>query len=192
MVKVLTTVLYGVFGGVWRRGFGCDFWNLPVLKIRAVQHVLAAAVLFALFYWCKNMPLFQCVYAIAVIQGLFWAGGHGAAFDMSRSGLPDNALVKRYNDVWFAPVVNFLVPQSMWYGFGYDFLWMSIRYTWPLTLLVPVMGFSVLLLGPAVALIYAACWSWHERAQRLPFGLQPTQLAEILAGALAGIVWGLV
>lgn len=203
MGKMLIAMLCGVFGGIWRRGFGCDFWGLPVLKIRAVQHGLAALGLFALFYGYRDMSIWTSVYGIGVIQGLFWAGGHGAAFDMSRSGQPDENIVKRYNKVWFAPIVNFLVPQSMWYGFGYDFLWMAIRYTWPLALLVPVFGLGVLWLGPVVALIYAVCWSWYEKGVSgtkesnlkkypLPFNLQPTQLAEIIAGALSGFMWGML
>lgn len=188
MGKILMTLMASVLSGLWRRGFGCDFWDIPVLKIRATQHVLAGVILFALFYFYKDLSLLWSVYAIAVIQGLFWAGGHGAAFDISRGGTPDETLVKRYNEVWFAPALNFLVPQKDWYGFGYDFLWMAFRYTGPLVLLVPVFGWTVLLLGLMVALVYAGCWSWSER-RSLPFDLGPTQGAELIAGALAGVMW---
>lgn len=200
MVQLLMAIVYGFLGALWRRGFGCDFWGLPLLKIRAIGHVLAACALFVLFYFYKDMSLFLTLIAIGVIQGLFWAPGHGAAFDMSRGGLPDETLIKRYEDVFFAKFVNFLVPKSMWYGFGYDFLWMTMRYTWPLVFLTPIFSASVLLLGPSVVLIYAACWSWYEKGMSktkeskpkndsLPFNLQPTQLAEIIVGALAGIFW---
>lgn len=188
MGNVFLSLIYGLLGGVWRRGFGCDFWNIPVLKIRAVQHALAAGTLFALFYFFKNMSFFVSLYTIVVIQGVFWAGGHGAAFDMSRGGLPDDTLMRRYNAVWFAPVVNFLVPKAMWYGFGYDMLWMALRYTWPCVLLIPVFGLSVMLLGIAAALIYAVCWSLSE-CRELPYKLQPTQAAECIVGALVGLWW---
>ena len=189
-------IILGVFEAFWRRWFGgCslggerykDSW----FNKRAFQHTVGALFLIFIFYK-KGVPLLWNIYAVLIIQGLFWAKGH-PSLDMGRKEETAEDK-KRYEEVWFAPIVRFLVPACEAHRFGYDFIWHSIRYMYPGILLMPVFGGKALIAGVGVAWIYAAFASLYERigTEKLPSWInRANKASEIAAGFLAGLMWGM-
>lgn len=186
MLRILIILFYPLFLGIWRRAFGCDCWNIPVLKNRFVLHIIGFLVAVGACYGL-GYHWIQCLLLGGVLQGLYWALGHGPAYDMSRGGYPDAEMIKRYEKFFWDKWCKFLVPKYSWYGFGYDFLWMMFRYGLPACLM------AIVLLNPYVAgcgiattLIYAICWSLQDKGKL--HHLFATELAEILAGVCTGIL----
>lgn len=185
-MRILITVLYSLFSGWWRRCFGSDGWELPVLKNRFVQHLIGSVAGLGALYFC-GYSWIRCVLAVGVLQGWYWAVGHGPAFDMSRAGYPDETLLKRYKKYFWNKWCEYLVPVQSWYGFGYDFLWMLFRYGCPafvlsIILWQPYIAFA----GLTTTIIYALCWGFEDHKVLKKFG--PTELAEILAGVVTGLL----
>ena len=192
------TILMMIFEAWWRRWFGGGYiggkkWENKWFNRRVTQHIVNCAVI-ALFLgiYCK-IGLIQTIYSVAVIEGLFWSPGHGPGFDMSRAGVPDDT--SRYEEKWWNKICQFLVPREQWYSFGYDWLWMMLRYTSPCALLVPVFGWEILFMGLLVAPIYGFCASFYEKVNTAhwPAWLdRHNKLAEIIVGGIVGLFLGVL
>lgn len=181
------------FESYWRRGFG-GLWNdKPIIGNRFIQHVLNAIVLFLVYWYRFGLnQWWNCIIVIAVVQGLFWARGHGFAFDMGRDGQPNETMLKRYekplyNRWLLTPIYNVFGWTK--YGYTYDLLSMMFRYTLPCLLLIPVYGYDILIMGLIVSPIYAFCWTFREK-ENDRYG--STALAEWIVGATTGLCLGVL
>lgn len=194
----MMTILMMIFESWWRRWFGGSFiggdkWENKWFNRRGTQHIVNCLIM-ALFLgiYCK-INIWITIYCIAVIEGLFWSPGHGPGFDMSRAGVPDDT--SRYEEKWWNKVCQFLVPREQWYSFGYDWLWMMLRYTSPCVLLVPVFGWEILFMGLSVAPVYGFCASFYEKEDTScwPSWLdRHNKLAEIIVGGIVGLLLGVL
>lgn len=194
----MMTILMMIFESWWRRWFGGGFiggdkWENKWFNRRVTQHIVNCLIM-ALYFgiYCK-MNVWITIYCIAVIEGLFWSPGHGPGFDMSRAGVPDDT--SRYEEKWWNKICQFLVPREQWYSFGYDWLWMMLRYTSPCVLLVPVFGWEILFMGLSVAPVYGFCASFYEKedTSRWPSWLdRHNKLAEIIVGGIVGLLLGVL
>lgn len=185
MLTMITNFLYGIFEGFWRRWFGGGFED-KLGDNRFVQHIIGFIVGFIVLL-SNYYGFIQSLLAMFAFQGLYWAIGHGPAFDMSRDGYPDDEMIKRYKKYFWNKWCEFLVPKDSWYGFGYDFLWMLFRYELPAILISIILGnYWFLTAGFVTTLIYAICWSLSDREELKRLG--PTSLAEILTGFFSGLL----
>jgi len=179
------TILYAIFLSVWRRWFGGG-WKDKLPTNRFLQHLIGGSVAFSVLY-LSGYNWWQSLLACVVLQALFWSIGHGAAFDMSRGGYPDEKTIKRYKEYFWNKWCEFLVPQQYWYGFGYDFLWMMFRYGLPAILISVILlnvwfSFSAL----TVPMIYAISWSLSDRGKLKR--LTAVALSEFIVGFTTGIL----
>ena len=208
---------FGIFESWWRRWFGGGYiggkdkentWY----NIRAMQHAVGALIMFlsiwllvgidklAFLNWilptwvAENISWIGAIYVTAIMQGLFWARAHGPGFDIGRDGNPNPTLIKRYEKEWWNKICQYLVPKKEWYGYGYDMLWMRLRYTACTVLLTPIFGFDILFMGLIVPFIYSMCWSLSENkpgfAKKFPSWMQvngPTSFAEWIVGLSTGL-----
>ena len=183
---MIIQIIYSVFLGAWRRAFGCDGWGLPILKNRFFLHLIGFCVTFPtlMFYgysWIHSLLATVCLF------GLYWAIGHGPAFDMSRGGEPDKEMIKRYKKYFWNNWCEYIVPIKYWYGFGYDFLWMFFRYELPALLIGLILSNTyICFAGLTTSLIYAICWGMKDNGVLKKIG--PTELAEIVAGVVTGFL----
>ena len=128
-----------------------------------------------------------------IFQFQFWSRGHGPAFDIGRGETVDEDTKKRYQKVWYAFIPNKLIPEEHWYGFLYDLIWMTARYTEGTLLMIPFLwSFDILWLGLITSSVYALCWTIQERdswvIKYIPWKMVTvaTQLAELIIGFLVG------
>lgn len=177
----MLSVIYGLFLGVWRRIFGGCAENIPVLKIRAVQHAIGfLGACIAL--WCCDYAWWQIIACAGVLQGLFWARGHGEFFDYGHSKNPD---VSRYEKEWWWKYAKKYIPEKMLYGYSCDFLCMNIRYTMPAVLMgLILVNIPLMFAGLVVAGVYSFMWTMHD----LDLTPYPTKIAEFISGFLVGIL----
>lgn len=182
---MILAILTGCFEAVWRRMFGSDGWNKPIIQNRFIQHIIGfVGVSGAL--WISGYHWAQAVVVALALQGLYWAPGHGPAFDMSRDGLPDDEMKERYQKYFWDKWVKFLVPAGGWYGFGYDFLWMFFRYELPALLVAIALGSAYFgFAGLLVALVYAVFWSLKDCGK---IKNSSTAVAEWVAGFITGFL----
>ena len=177
----MLAVLYGVFLGLWRRVFGGWAEDIPVLKIRAVQHAIGF-VGACVALWVCGCHWIQIIACAAVLQGLFWARGHGEFFDYGHSKKPD---ISRYESVWWWKYVKKYIPENMLYGYACDFVCMNVRYTLPAVIMglillnIPLMFAGLVLCG-----VYAFMWACYD----LGWTTTPTKIAEALSGFLVGVL----
>lgn len=176
-----------IFEAIWRRMFGSDGWNIPVLKNRFVEHLIGFVVVFCVLLMKHHW--WQCLLATTVLQAFYWATGFSSAYDMARDKNLDETTMRKYKKYFWNKWCEFLVPKDSWYGFGYDFLWMLFRYEIPAIIISAILlNGWFLLAGLCVALSYAICWSLYERKKS--FGLFATELAELIAGFCTGwLLW---
>lgn len=191
-MTILYAILSGVFFAIWRRCFGSDGFGIPVLKIRAVQHIIGGAAV-ALIMFLNGFGTPVSLIAAVAIQGLFWSLGHGAAFaDMGRDKKPDES---RY-ECWFKKYLDKIwthtkmpVAGHLFYGRGYDFAWLTIRYTWPMILLAPV-SLKFVLIGLLVAPMYSLAARYRKKLPTYPklFLNYHTSYAEYAVGFIFGFL----
>lgn len=171
--------LCGLFEAIWRRCFGSNGWDIKILKIRAVQHLIGFLGL-SLFLITKY-TLWQAVLVAGVMQALYWARSHGCCFDFGHS-LPDP---KRYEQLWYWDYIKKYIPVAQWYGYDCDYFVMLVRYTLP-SILVGCLLLSIpaLFMGFALTGMYALCWIAYD------FGWtkRPTEIAEYLGGFITGLL----
>ena len=173
------SLICGLFEAVWRRCFGSNGWNIPILKIRALQHLIGFLVL-SLFLITKY-NLWQAVLVAGVMQALYWARSHGCCFDFGHGEVD----VKRYEQLWYWKYIKKIIPEKMWYGYDCDYFIMLVRYTLP-SILVGCLLLSIpaLFMGFALTGMYALCWMSYD------FGWtkRPTEIAEYLGGFITGLL----
>lgn len=176
----MLSLIYGLFMSAWRRCFGSDGWNLPILKHRVIQHIIGFVAACLVFWWL-DYSWVQIVLAALVLQGLFWARSHGCCFDYGH-GTVD---VKRYDQLWYWKYIKKFIPEKQWYGYNGDFFLMFVRYTLP-SLLLGLILFSLpaCFLGLALSGVYAIMWLAYD------FGWtkSPTATAEWIAGFVVGVL----
>lgn len=159
-------LLYAVFMGIWRDCFGKDGHNLPILKNRAVQHIISFVISLLFICFIKGTALYLAAWIALWVQ-IEWAIGHGPCYDIGTAGKPDEKMLKRYKKMVGYKLTCRIFQVNEWYGFGFDFFLLAIRYTYPL---IPICFFFnpvFLTLGwviPALYAIYKHCsWMWTKR-----------------------------
>ena len=218
-MQFILSTISGFIESIWRRWFGgwveqafegkLPNWLYKILASRGTQTAFNLVFLFAVFMlntslWI-NTPLCSwliahgikdwCIASIMsiIFQFQFWSRGHGPAFDIGRGTVVDEDTKRRYQKVWYAFIPNKLVPEEHWYGFLYDFIWMTARYTEGTLLMIPFLwSFEILWLGLITSGVYAFCHTLQEREswiiKYVPWGMVTvaTQLAELVIGFLVG------
>ena len=75
----------------------------------------------------------------------------------------DPKMKKRYEKYFWDKWCKFLIPEKYWYGFWYDFLWMTFRYELPAILISLVLGSWFWVSGLLVPCGYAFCWYLNDK-----------------------------
>lgn len=147
-------ILYSLFMGAWRDSFGKSGWDLPIYKYRVVQHIVAFLATVGLCFFDKSLAWYWCLWVAAWIQ-IEWALGHGPCFDVGTGGKPDEKLLKRYEKMVGYKLLCKIFPENEWYSFGFDFILLAIRYTYPLIPICFLFNPVFLTLGLVIAGLYA-------------------------------------
>ena len=150
----LFNLVYVIFSSGYRDAFGKNGYNLPILKNRFVQHVLGFLATLSLCVLTKGIVWYWAVW-IAVWVQIYWAIGHGFAYDLSTHGEPDEEMLKRYKKAVGYKFVCKFFDEKDWYTFGFDFILLTIRYTYPLIPIVYWFGPVLLSLGLVISGLYA-------------------------------------
>ena len=194
----MMTLIISLLGSFARRWFGGAFKS-GIMSNRGLQTAFMLG-LFMSIYVTNN--IWQCWLLAAIVscwlQFQFWSRGHGCCFDLGRNEEPSESTIKRYNERWYHIPCDWLLSKHK-YGFLYDFIYMGLRYTFPM---IPMMIFDwrYVLVGLSISPIYAFCWTLNDRENwlfknRPEWINSPTKLAEIISGALVYgscylICWG--
>ena len=172
------SILFGIFEGIWRRFFGSGNFN------RAILHIINILTT-SLYLWYIDIHWIRIIVIVPIFEFIFWSLGHGGAFDIGRSGYPDDETIKRYERFFWDKWCKFIVPEESWYGMWYDFLWMTFRYGLPALLISLIMGSWLFgYTGFGVATIYAICWNLHDKGKTT----RPTEWAELFSGLITGFL----
>ena len=146
-------LIYTLFMGAWRDGFGKDGWRLPVYKNRFVQHIIAFVATFLLCTFCKDVSWLVALWIALWIQ-IEWALAIGPAYDEGTGGKPNKKMLERYEKMvgykWLCKVF----PESLWHSMGFDFCLLAIRYTYPLLPICVFFNPIFLMLGLIVSSLY--------------------------------------
>jgi hypothetical protein len=176
--------MYALWESLWRRMFGSDGWNLPVLRNRAFQHILNVLATGVVLYF-TGLNWLLLLATIGIFEGCYWSWGHGPGFDMGRGGNPDEKMLERYKERFWNKWCEKLLPKSLWYTKRYDALWMFFRYE------IPAIGVALcslnawfLLAGFSTTLAYLLCWKAFDK------GLlkNATDVAEWIVGGITGLL----
>lgn len=146
--------LYAILMGAWRDSFGKNGWDLPIYHNRVVQHIVAFCMTFLLCLFVKALDWYWGLWISTWIQ-IEWALGHGACFDLGKGGKPDEKMLKRYEKMVGYKLLCKIFPEKEWYGFGFDFILLSIRYTYPLIPICLFFNPVFMTLGLGIAGLYA-------------------------------------
>lgn len=178
---------YFLMGAFSRRWYGGALEKIPVLNNRALQTGFMIG-LFLNIYVADWHNWFWPLVISLWLQFQFWSRQHGVCFDLSRGGYPDETTLKRYNNYWWHIPCDWMADKGFYpyYGLGYDFTYMLLRYTCPM---IPMMFFDwkYILIGLAISPIYLFCWEWYESKvfpKNIPFVSRATQMAEVICGGL--------
>lgn len=150
----LLKLLYAVFCALFRDSFGKNGWDLPIYKNRLVQHIVAF-IMTATICCVKGIQWYWCLWVALWIQ-IEWALGHGVAYDLGKGGKPDKKALERYKKMVGYKLVCKLFPEDKWYSFWFDFVLLSIRYTYPLIPICFLFNPVFMLLGVVITCEYAA------------------------------------
>ncbi len=168
-------ILFAFWESIWRRMFGCDGWNVPIIKNRAIQHAMnCAVVVFTLLL--LQYSFWQIILATAVFEGLFWSRSHGDYYFVTDTR-PDEARIK-----WIDAVLKKIYGEGNYYNFKGNATGLFLRYETP-SILVSLITFNFwfLLAGVCVTASYCICG--------LLFPKKPyTDYAEYLSGFFAGLL----
>lgn len=177
----IVSLLYGIWLGVWRRAFGSSGWDLPLIKNRAIQHIIGfLACSFAL--WLCGYYFLQIIACAGVLQGLYWARAIGPAIDAGTATPPIERYEKEFWDKW----CKFLVKKDCWYGQFYDFLWMFFRYeVYAIIISIILLNSLFLLSGFMVALSYTVGHALTRNG--IVKKLSGSEIAEYLSGFFTGV-----
>nr|DAM08009.1 MAG TPA: hypothetical protein [Caudoviricetes sp.] len=189
----MLTIINGLWWALLRRWFGGMLENYPILKNRGIQTTVM--MLSMLPFFVDGNSNFMCwVAGLSIISWLQFveiSSGHGPIFDVSRGGnTPSEESVARYHKMWGFKILCRIFPESARYGFLFDFILLTIRYTLPM-LPLAFISWGYVLIGLAVAPVYAFCWTLFERDSLLVCDLPeslngPTKLAEAIWGFIFG------
>jgi len=146
-------LIYAVLMGLWRDSFGKNGWDLLIYKNRFVQHIVAFLMTVGICLY-KDISWYWCLWIALWIQ-IEWALGHGPCYDVGTSGKPDEKMLKRYQEMVGYKLVCKLFPESLWYSFGFDYVLLSIRYTYPLIPICFLFNPVFLTLGLIITGLYA-------------------------------------
>lgn len=124
-------LLYSVFFAFWRDSFGKNGYHLPVYQNRMVQHIVAFLATFLLCMFDKGFSWYLCAWIALWVQ-IEWALAHGPCYDCGKGGKPDAKMLKRYEKMVGYKLLCKVFPEDQWYSFGFDFILLAIRYTYPL------------------------------------------------------------
>ena len=172
-------LICALFEALWRRCFGNSGWDIPVLKIRAVQHIIGFLGLFCCLI--TKYSFWQAFIVAGIMQALYWARSHGAVYDYGHSE-PD---LKRYDQLICWKIFNKYIPVKQWCGFGCDYFLMMVRYTAPAILVgCLLLSLPAMFMGFCLSGMYALCWIGYD------FGWtkRPTEIAEYLGGFVTGLL----
>ena len=176
-MTIFLKCLYSIFEGIWRSCFGCDGWELPVLKYRFVQHVIGFVVTF-LFLRYLDYRVAQCVLFGVVLQGLMWSRSHGDYFSIF-STAPDEGRIK-----WIDWALKKIYGAGNYYNFKGNFTGMLLRYTAPAILLsIIVLNPYLWLCGPVVPVVYTICWWVYDKGV---YKIPAYHVAEAIMGLEVG------
>ena len=196
-MDILVFLIFGIIFAFWRRWFGGGFdFAYKWLDNRGIQAFAGIILMMPVFlYDCGAWQNWLAAVLLSVyLYAQFWSRGHGACFDLGRGELNDT-LIKRYNERWYHVPVDYLFDKLLKcpdrkYGFLYDFIYMSLRYTMPMVLL-GLIDVRYLLIGLLVTPVYAFMWTVSEKEnwlfEKLPVSMQsPTGVSEYVAGFIFG------
>lgn len=144
--------LYPLFMAFWRDSFGKSGYDLPIYKYRAVQH-LVAFVATCIVCWLKKFEPALCLWVALWVQ-IEWALGHGPCYDCGTGGKPDAKMIKRYEKMVGYKLLCKIFPEDQWYTFGFDFILLAIRYTYPLLPICLFFNPVLLTLGLVISALY--------------------------------------
>lgn len=149
----MLNLLYAIFMGAWRDSFGKDGWGLPIYHNRMVQHIVAFLGTSALCYFVKDITWYWTLWIALWIQ-IFWAIRHGCAYDVGKGGNPNEDMLKRYKSMVGYKFLYKIFPEEDRYGMCFDFLLLTIRYTYPLLPICLLFNPIFLTLGLIIASLY--------------------------------------
>lgn len=191
LLNVICWFVYGAIGRVW---FGAD--DLPkILQNRGVQTAFMLCGLFAIYcpYPFSRLGMILAVAVSCWIQFQYFSRGHGVVIDVGDDKDVTTDEVERYNDRWYAKACNWLFDKvfkkpDKKYGFLYDFIYLTLRYTCPM-LLMAILEWHYILVGISIPFIYTASnklqqeESWIFSVDRW-WWRRGWSLAEILTGGI--------
>ena len=179
-----------IFWALWRRLYGEG--TFEKILSRTWHTIIAIVVLGLQLYFIKKVPLAALIIAVwVVIQ--YWSRAIGEIID---AGLNHQQTKESYGR-WFRIPLDWiydLLGKEKYVGF-YDFWYSLIRYAIGA---LPLLYYSwlALLLMPFQYFIYLFCNKFyikHPSMYKWPLTLnEPKNLAEIIHGALFGLIIGLM
>lgn len=179
-----------IFWALWRRLYGEG--TFKKILSRTWQTIIAIVVLGLQLYFIKKVPLAALIIAVwVVIQ--YWSRAIGEIID---AGLNHQQTKESYGR-WFRIPLDWiydLLGKEKYVGF-YDFWYSLIRYAIGA---LPLLYYSwlALLLMPFQYFIYLFCnklYIKNPSMYKWPLTLnEPKNLAEIIHGALFGLIIGLM
>lgn len=178
-------LLYAILGGFARRWYGGMFPDeeYKILGNRGLQTAFMC-LLFLSIYLPSSSNWLVPMIITAWLQFQFWSRGHGCCFDIGHGGIPDEKMIKRYNERWYHIPCDWLSKKGCfpYYGTWYDFIYMTLRYTCPM---IPMMIFDwrYILIGLSISFIYLFCWDFNIKGNK-DWLNSPTKIAEIICGAI--------
>lgn len=196
MINILYAVAYGLIMAFWRRWFGGGFNDAHKwLASRGLQATVGIFLIMPAFIYLPDNWLNWLLAAVFAVYlyAQFWSRGHGACFDLGRDENPSVMTIARYNERWYHLPCDWLFSEHK-YGFAYDFLYMTLRYTCPL-LPMALLDWRFLLIGLSISPIYAFCHSLAERETWLTDNVpewrnKAVKWAELGAGFVFGFgIW---
>lgn len=130
MIETVFKCFFPFWESLFRRLFGSDGFQIPVIKYRVVQHILnilmMGYLLFVMqYHWA------QIIVAVSIVEFWFWSKGHGAFFDFG-TGTADT---EAYDDYWYYPYelpaivisVILLNPYFLLAGFCVSATWTGYK-----------------------------------------------------------------
>ena len=186
---IIVSSIYMMLGGFLRRWFGGMFPDekYKILGNRGVQTFFMLFTFFTIFTIKQSWEI--ALILSCWMQFVFWSIGHGPGFDYGRGGYPSEKTIERYKKYYLNVIPDWFADRGFYayYGVGYDFTWMFVRYTVPMVPMALFVNWHYILLGIAVSPIYLFCWMWYESTVWLfteEWRSKATQVAEIICGAL--------
>lgn len=171
-------LLFGFWMMLWRSCFGCDGWDIPILKYRFVQHVIGFVATYLFVRYMNYSVLQACLFGV-VLQGLMWSRSHGDYFSIF-STAPDEGRIK-----WIDWVLKKIYGVGGYYNFKGNFTGMLLRYTAPAILLsIIVLNPILWMCGLIVPIIYTVCWWLYDKGV---YKIPAYHVAEAIMGLEVGL-----